>query len=525
MYMRIPWLRTSRSRECRPLNLRSSLKPMRAGLAKCDSAGTEYSDLMRLSVVGRPKATDPTGQVAHQRGAENVRRPRRRATSTKIIGALITLILAGAQAQASPGLGPVAPTTPTIPESTGSSSSTSPSSSPSSSSSSPSTASPSSPSTSSVAARTSPTSTPAPAPVPTAPPPEPIRCVSPVLLDKRDTTWLVSNLLMVGIPIRSGVRARELVRTQNIAGILVRGTPRAADAALLKSIGAARSDVPTIVAVDEEGGRVQHLATAIGRLPSAKLMAETKTPQQVRALIRTHAIAMKKLGFTFVFGPVLDLQFGPDKGGANGIGDRAFSPDPNIVTSYGAAFVQGMLDAGIYPVVKHFPGGGRADGDPHNKGTVSPSIDEIRLLDLVPFASLIRTFPVGVMVGHQQVPGLDAVPASLSPKAVNGVLRKELGFTGLTITDSLSMWSVAFNFNRVQAATLALKAGNDILLFDDEPNVADIISGLTKAVDADPKLRVRAVNAATNVLRAKGLPLCAGAPATLPSSTTSTTVG
>ncbi len=232
---------------------------------------------------------------------------------------------------------------------------------------------------------------------------------------------------------------------------------------------------------------------------------------------------MRKLGFTFVFGPVLDLQFGPDKGGANGIGDRGFSPDPAIVTEYATAFAQGMLDAGIYPVVKHFPGGGRANGDPHYKGTVSPPIEELRLLDLIPFANLVKTLPIGVMVGHQQVPGLDSLPASLSPKAVNGVLRKELGFNGLVITDSLSMWSIAFNFTRVQAATLALKAGNDVLLFDDEPNVAEIIRGLSDAVEADPKLRPRLVNAATNVLRAKGLPLCAGAPASLPSSSTTTT--
>ena len=326
---------------------------------------------------------------------------------------------------------------------------------------------------------------------------------------------------MVGIPIRSGARARALVQSHEIAGILVRGAPRATDAKLLRSIRDARSDMPTIVAVDEEGGRVQHLAVAVGKLPSAKTMAATRTPQQIRALIKTHGIAMRKLGFTFVFGPVLDLQFGPDKGGVNGIGDRAYSADPAVVTEYATAFAQGMLDAGIYPVVKHFPGGGRADGDPHYKGTVSPSIEELRTLDLIPFANLVRTLPIGVMTGHQQVPGLDSLPASLSPKAVGGVLRKELGFNGLTITDSLSMWSIAFNFNRVQAATLALKAGNDILLFDDEPDVGEIISGLTNAIEAEPKLRPRLVNAATNVLRAKGIPLCAGAPSALPTPTTS----
>ena len=355
-----------------------------------------------------------------------------------------------------------------------------------------------------------------------APIPEAIRCVSPLLLDKRETRWLASNVIMVGINIRDGARARRLVQTQNIAGILVRGTPRAKDAALLLSIRNARADTSTMVAVDEEGGRVQHLRVAIGPIPSAKVMAATKTVEEVRAIARRHGTAMRKMGFTVDFGPVLDLQFGPEK--VNGIGDRAFSSDPAVVTAYAGAFAQGLLDAGIYPVVKHFPGGGRANGDPHYKGTESPGIDELRKLDLLPFADLIRTMPIGVMSGHQRVPGLGSVPASLSPLAITGVLRKELGFNGLAVTDSLSMWSIAFNFDRVQAATLALKAGNDLLLFDDEPDVEAIIRGLTESVAKDPTLRPRLVNATTNVLRAKGIPLCAGAPSLLPSTTTSTTV-
>jgi beta-N-acetylhexosaminidase len=321
---------------------------------------------------------------------------------------------------------------------------------------------------------------------------------------------------MVGINVRDGVRARALVQSQNIAGILVRGTPRGTDTKLLQSIASARTDVPTMVAVDEEGGRVQHLRKAIGIIPSAKTMAATMTPPQVRALARRHGLAMRKMGFTVVFGPVLDLQFGPDKGGSNGIGDRGFSGDPTVVTEFAGAFAEGMLDAGLYPVVKHFPGGGRADGDPHYKGTESPSIDELRKLDLVPFENLLRTLPIGVMSGHQEVPGLDPLPASLSPQAITGILRVELNFTGLAVTDSLSMWSIAYNFDRVEAATLALKAGNDLLLFDDEPNVDAIISGLSESIVKEPGLHARLVNAVADVFRAKGIPQCPGTLAQLP---------
>ena len=239
-------------------------------------------------------------------------------------------------------------------------------------------------------------------------------------------------------------------------------------------------------------------------------------------MARRHGEAMRKMGFTLVLGPVLDLQYGPDRGVSNGIGDRGFSSDPAVVTSFAGAFAQGMLDAGLYPVVKHFPGGGRANGDPHYKGTESPSIDELRRLDLVPFTNLLRTMSVGVMTGHQEVPGLGSLPASLSSAAVNGILRKELNFTGLAITDSLSMWSIAYNFNRVDAATLALRAGNDLLLFDDEPDVDAIIRGLSDSVDKDSALRVRLVDAVANVLRAKGLPACPGSVTSTPNTTTTT---
>ena len=328
-------------------------------------------------------------------------------------------------------------------------------------------------------------------------------------------------MVMVGIPITQSARGATQVAQFGLAGILVRGTPGRDTARRLATVRAAgQPGTPPIIAVDEEGGRVQHLRTAVGVLPSAARMAATLTPDKVRALAARHARGMRALGFTMDLGPVLDLA----NGDANGIGDRAWSADPSITSRYGLAFARGLMDGGIVAVLKHFPGHGRASGDSHDVGATTPAIDVLRQSDLLPFRDAAQLPGVGVMVAHLQVPGLDRLPASLSPAAVAGVLRTELAHRGLVITDSLSMWPIRYHFSAPRAAELALKAGNDILLFDDEPDVGAIISALVNVVTAEPTLQPLVTAANLRILAAAGRPT--GGPDTtalLPATTTTST--
>lgn len=350
-------------------------------------------------------------------------------------------------------------------------------------------------------------------PAPSSVNPAKIVCGSPAVILAQPMSWRMANLVVVGVKNTDLVRAQNTVRTYGIGGVLVRGTPRQSDGPALRKLRDLRTEMPTFVAVDEEGGRVQHLKKAIGPLPSAMVMAKTKTVEQVRAMARKHAIAMRSLGFTVDLGPVLDLY----NGTGNGIGDRAFSDSPEIVAAYGKAFSQGLIEGGIFPVLKHWPGGGSADGDPHNKGTTTKKFDELKVADLLPFASVSSTLAVGIMVGHQQVPGLSDLPSSVSERAITQLLRAENRFNGLVISDSLSMWSIQYHWAAPKAAEMALRAGNDVLLFDDEPGVAQIISGLTDAGNADKALAARAVDANLRVMVAKGIPLCEGTVIALPS--------
>ena len=339
----------------------------------------------------------------------------------------------------------------------------------------------------------------------------PTACVTRAEVEGWPLRDRAANLVMVGVPIAEAPAALSLVATEGLGGILIRGTPSKASGPALRAIRDAGRHGRAFVAVDEEGGRVQHLRTAIGVLPSARVTPKTRTPTEYRAAVAAHGRAMRILGFTMNLAPDVDVD--PRTGGtglvgANGIGDRSYSANPAVVAEYGRAFALGMLDAGIVPVLKHFPGHGRATGDSHNIGASTPSLTSMRTSDLVPFAAILADRRVGVMTAHLYVPGLDTYPASLSTRAVTDLLRGEFGHRGLIVTDSLSMWPIRYYYRAPEAAVLALRAGNDVLLYDDRPGVTAVIDGLVAAMTKDDKLAAVAVDANLRILAAKGRTLC-----------------
>ena len=165
-----------------------------------------------------------------------------------------------------------------------------------------------------------------------------------------------ANLVMVGLPIAQVNDAIAIVRRDGLGGVLIRGTPTKASGMKLRELRDAGRYGPTFVAVDEEGGRVQHLRTAVGVLPSARQSVKTKTTAQYRTAVAAHGRAMRALGFTMNLAPDVDLDPTGGAGtpaGTNGIGDRSYGRDPAVVAAYGRSFALGMIDAGIVPVLKH----------------------------------------------------------------------------------------------------------------------------------------------------------------------------
>ncbi|GAB2967187.1 glycoside hydrolase family 3 N-terminal domain-containing protein [Saccharothrix stipae] len=311
----------------------------------------------------------------------------------------------------------------------------------------------------------------------------------------------LAQLLVVGVDPRGPADALTAVQGEQVGGIFIGGD----DVGLL-SAGAlapvhAAAALPLTVAVDDEGGRVQRLEALAGSLPSARQMAAAMSPDEVRAVAQDRGLALRDRGVTTDLAPVLDTSGQPDR---TVIGDRSFSADPATALGYALAFAEGLHDAGVTPVVKHFPGHGNTTGDSHLGAVTSPPLDALRGADLVPYRHLARFGDVVVMLGHIDVPGLTGgVPATLSPAAY-ALLRGEFGFTGPAMTDDLgAMRAVTDRVGLPDAVTQALAAGADIALWSSGGRVREVLDHLEGAVASGALPAARVDEAAHRVLAAK----------------------
>ncbi|MBH99162.1 MAG: beta-glucosidase [Acidimicrobiaceae bacterium] len=300
--------------------------------------------------------------------------------------------------------------------------------------------------------------------------PTAVECVADLPVGLRVGQVLLPVVVQAELAVVADLAARGLV-----AGAVVVGPVGDGFAPAVAAVQEVSATGPVVIAVDEEGGTVQRFASLLGELPPAAEMA-TWPAEEVRQVATERASALAGYGVTVNLAPVLDVGPSP------GIGTRSFSEDPVVVAGHGVAFAEGVLSGGLIPVAKHFPGHGRANADSHEELATTPPIEDLREVDLLPFALI----PDGtaVMVGHLDVPGLtEGVPASLSAAAVTGLLRGEMGFDGVVVTDDLSMGAVAQLVDVPTASRLALIAGADLLMVGALANVVPAAWGLVAALD------------------------------------------
>ncbi|MDX5310107.1 MAG: glycoside hydrolase family 3 protein, partial [Rhodococcus sp. (in: high G+C Gram-positive bacteria)] len=287
----------------------------------------------------------------------------------------------------------------------------------------------------------------------------------------------LAQLLNVGVT--GTADALEAVRSEQIGGIFVGSWT---DVSMLANREipqvTAASRLPLMVTIDEEGGRVSRVGALLGPDPSARVTAQTMTVEETYRMALERGRELRELGVTVDFAPDVDVSSQPDDAV---IGDRSFSADPQVVVQYAGAFARGLRDAGILPVLKHFPGHGSASGDSHTGAVTAPPLDQLQQVDLVPYRELVDS-GVAVMLGHLDVPGLtEGLPASISPQAVQ-LLRSGTGygappFDGVVFTDDLSgMQAITDTYDITEAVQAALAAGVDQALWlstDDVPRVLD----------------------------------------------------
>ena len=298
-------------------------------------------------------------------------------------------------------------------------------------------------------------------------------------------------------------------------GIILFGSdaPLALAANLAALRRTAPNGLPPLVMTDEEGGQVQRMANLVGNLPWPRTMAATMTVAQTRALAERVGRRMRAIGVTMDLAPVLDLSDGPGPDTANPDGRRSFSIHESIATAYGLAFAQGLQEGGVIPVVKHFPGLGQASHNTDFGPATVPPLSVLKAEALRPFEAAITAGLPAVMVGNVSIPGLTgSVPASLSAPAMTGLLRHQLGFRGLVLTDSLSALAVHdAGYSVPRAAARAIEAGADMVLFntaDPEVTMNEVIAAIVSAVTSGRLPTARLDDAVQHVLSAKNVSLC-----------------
>lgn len=258
-----------------------------------------------------------------------------------------------------------------------------------------------------------------------------------------------------------------------------------------------------LISVDEEGGRVARLMNTVGTTKLGSMYSyRAQGTQGAHDNAQTIARDIAAYGFNTDFAPVADVWTNKR---SNAIGDRAYSDDYDEAAELVAAAVKGFHDGGAICCLKHFPGHGSTETDSHDgAATVDKTLPQLRQEDLKPFVSGIAAGADMVMVGHLTVPTMDDAPASVSRKIVTNLLRYDLGFRGVIVTDGLQMQALA-QYTDGEKAVLALAAGNDMLL--EISDVSGTVAAIEKAL-ADGTLSRAALD--ESVLRILQLKLTHG---------------
>jgi beta-N-acetylhexosaminidase len=236
--------------------------------------------------------------------------------------------------------------------------------------------------------------------------------------------------------------------------------------------------IPLMIATDQEGGQVNRLSRFHGHLPSAADMAASGNPGVALTQGSQFAKWMLELGINTDLAPVVDVHtVDPPV-----LATRMFGRDPKTVASYAGAFLSGLQNNGVAGCLKHFPGLGAITSDPHSGlPTVNRSLADLNAIDLAPYRLMIQNDqPAMIMSTDVLMPAIDpTLPAELSPHAINGILRKQLGYDGVVITDGLYMHGISERWSLSQAAVLSIIAGNDMI---EGPYTPDLVAGVVTAL-------------------------------------------
>jgi beta-N-acetylhexosaminidase len=261
--------------------------------------------------------------------------------------------------------------------------------------------------------------------------------------------------------------------------------------------------VPLFLSVDQEGGRITRLPGDIRELPTNQAIGLKNDPEFSYQIGKILAQELKTFGMNLNFAPVVDVNSNPNN---PVIGDRSFGDDPELVSNLGIQTMKGMEDENIIPVMKHFPGHGDTSVDSHLElPKINKSLEELRQLELIPFVHAIEEGADVVMVAHILFPQLDAeFPSSMSKPIMTDLLREELNFNGVIITDDMMMDAIKNHYDTGEAAVQSVKAGSDIVLVSKEyEDIVEAFRALKQAVESGEISEARINESVTRILALK----------------------
>jgi len=285
----------------------------------------------------------------------------------------------------------------------------------------------------------------------------------------------IAQMMFVGLNGKSlSEQEAEMLRTEHVGGVILLGGNIQNQEQLLEYVtnikkASENSGPPLMRGVDDEGGRVSRIPESIVNFPSNQFIGDQADASLSHEIGELLAQKAKVFGFNVNFAPVLDINNNPQN---TVIGDRSFGSTPEKVSKLGIATMKGIKSEKVIPVVKHFPGHGNTLVDSHKQlPKVDKSMVDIKSEEIVPFRKAINEGTEMVMVAHILYSAIDQeYPATLSERVITGLLRDDMGFEGVVITDDMSMGAITQNYGMEEAAVLSIGAGADMFMLTSSGN-------------------------------------------------------
>lgn len=281
---------------------------------------------------------------------------------------------------------------------------------------------------------------------------------------------------------------KKMIEDNRVGGFILFGDNVKSSDQLLDLVNSlkrtnSKNKLPLFISVDQEGGRVSRMPGEFKNLPSNQTIGKVNNEDFSYEIGSILGEEIKALGFNMNYAPVLDINSNPKN---PIIGDRSFGTNAELVSKLGVQTMKGIQKSGVIPVVKHFPGHGDTSVDSHiGLPSVDNDMSRLKSFELIPFNNAIKNGADAVMVAHILLNKIDSEnPASLSKTIITDILRNELNFQGLVITDDMTMGAILKNYTISDAAIKSVNAGTDILLVcHGHDNEVAVIDALKKAVE------------------------------------------